>query len=189
MEHSKSVQETEPRTFTRSSKGTTKGSSVRMASCLSSDTDSGGDSTPTTTRVKAVLVTCARPGGLARLQDKQSYRTKTSQQGRGRGWGQATRERVSSVECQSHSTWCVFTKSHGKGDCHRAYSRAHRAEAERVTRPRDSPSRLDCRGPILPMRRNRHACLEAGTYSCVTCGAGKPCSVRVRDTSTVPHVN
>lgn len=45
---------------------------------------------------------------------------------------------------------------------------------------RDSPSRLDCRGPILPMRRNRHACLEAGTYSCVTCGAGKPCSVRVR---------
>lgn len=34
-------------TFTRSSKGTTNGSSVRMARCLSSDTDSCGGSKPT----------------------------------------------------------------------------------------------------------------------------------------------
>lgn len=42
--------ETKAHTLTRSSNGTTKGSSVRMASCRSSDTDRGGDSRPTATQ-------------------------------------------------------------------------------------------------------------------------------------------
>ena len=42
-------------TLTRSSNGTTKGNSVRMASCLSSETDSGGDSKPTATHFKGFV--------------------------------------------------------------------------------------------------------------------------------------
>lgn len=178
MKQPQSAQEAAARTFTRSSKGTTKGSCVRTASCLSSDTDSGGGSTPTTTRESRVSHARSRRGtreaaGRAQPQDKNELPRWGRGQGRGGDWARTglgdEGARVLGGVPKPFRVARVH-QSHGKGDCHRAHRSAPRAEAERAARPGDSPSRLDCRGPILPMRRNRHACLEAGTYSCVTCG-------------------
>lgn len=144
-----------------------------MASCLSSDTDSGGDSKPTATQCKRVSGTrplLSRPPriravwfNLQTFQKGQSYGTTRNSRllGERRGWGWATKElevvcgtcstKITEQDMGKMSPWSVHDFPwHEVREC--------------------SPSRVDCRGPILPIRRNLHTCLAAGTYSWVTWG-------------------
>lgn len=78
-------------TFTRSSNGTTKGSSVRTASCLSSDTDSGGDSRPTVTRWKPQSLSFPDSQSYPSTAQCQTFHRRQSYRSKGqpwpRGWG------------------------------------------------------------------------------------------------------
>lgn len=169
--------ETKLHTFTRSSNGTTKGSSVRMASCLSSDTDSGGGSKPTATHGETVVSGAHPPcqaheatthyGSTYRYAAKSKAIGAKNQPLVARSWGWRKGPlhwEWGNFWSAKYSIWLimavyVYQKSQDSTQQREFHSKP--ALKEKVLQ--NSPSRVDCRGPILPIRRNRHACLEAGT--------------------------
>ena len=116
-------------TFTRSSNGTTKGSWVRMASCLSSDTDSGGDSRPTATRECPVSPPVpSRLGAVlcqAALTDTLAQGALLGLPARGR-WGLATQARGAFRRWHS---WPGWLKSETTGQEPGGCTRQHTAHA------------------------------------------------------------
>lgn len=166
-----------------------------MASCLSSDTDSGGDSRPTATRGRPVSLPALADAGLhcqAALPDTLAQGALLGLPGAGGGWLPVTRRfpemrlLTQLTEVRGHrpgtcgvrgSTQPTLGQLRARGaqvqGTHRpvwpaGHAQQHTAHAQPArgmgcVGAGHSPSSVDRRGPILPIRRNRHAFLDAGT--------------------------